>query len=153
VTGTALLYLITCVVAGFAIIGYAIYQRDRLRASDNWVPSVAKILKASILTSAQTDSSDYRVIVAYEYEANGARYTGDRITFGARTFARKKNAEAELARYPVNGTVPVYFNPESPSEAVLLREAPFNTLYFVMGSLMLALSVVIVVWTAIRSAH
>jgi hypothetical protein len=46
-----------------------------------------------------------------------------------------------------------HFNPESPSEAVLVREAPSNVLYFVMGIGLLALAAVIVVWTAIRSGR
>jgi hypothetical protein len=135
------------------MICYSIYQRNRLRASQSWVPATATILKAELLTSAASDSTEYRILLAYEYESNGVRYTGKRIGFGPRGYARKKRAEAELQLYPVGGTVTAYFDPENPGEAVLVREAPSNVLYLVMGIGLLSLSAAIVVWTSIRAGR
>jgi hypothetical protein len=153
VTGEATGYLVICVVVGIAMIAYSFFQRSRLRASETWVPITATIAKAELLTSATTDSSEYRISVAYEYVANGVSYTGKRIGFGPRSYIRKKRAQAELERYPVSGTVTAYFDPENPAEAVLVREAPSNMLYLVMGICMLAFAAGIVVWTSIRAAH
>jgi len=153
VTFAATGYLVICVVVGIALIGYSIYQRGRLRESENWVAATATIVKSEVLTLDSTDSAEYRLAVAYEYVANGARYTGQRIGFGPRGYVRKKRAETELARYPVSGAVVAYFNPEKPSEVVLVREAPYSTMYLVMGICMLALSAGIVIWTAIRAAN
>ena len=144
-------YLAICVVAGLAMIGYSFYQRNRLRASESWVAIPATIAKAEVLTSATTDSTDYRLRVVYEYVANGVPYTGKRIGFGPRTYVRKKRAQAELERYPVSSTVTAYFNPENPGEAVLVREAPSKALYLVMGIGLLGLATGIVVWTSIRA--
>jgi len=146
-------YMVICVVAGVALIAYSLFQRSRLRASGSWVPITATIAKAELLTSATTDSAEHRISVAYEYVANGVRYTGERIGFGPRTYLRKKRAQVELERYPVGCTVTAYFNPENPGEAVLVREAPSNILYLVMGSCLLALVAGIVVWTSIRAGH
>lgn len=146
-------YLVICVVVGLALIGFSVYQRRRLRESENWVPATATISKAELLTVDSTDSAEYRIAVVYDYVANGARYTGNRIGFGTRGFVRKKRAQAELERYPVSATVTAYFNPEKPGEAVLVREAPNSTLYMVMGICMLAFSAGIVVWTSIRAAR
>jgi hypothetical protein len=146
-------YLVICVVVGLALIGFSFYQRSRLRASENWLPIPAMIAHAELLTSATTDSSEYRILVVYEYVANGVQYTGKRIGFGPRSYIRKKRAEAELARYPEGSTVTAYFNPENPGEAVLVREAPSNVLYLVMGICLLGLAAGIVVWTSIRAGH
>jgi hypothetical protein len=124
-----------------------------LRASGSWVPIAATIAKAELVTSATTDSTEYRISVAYEYVANGARYTGKRIGFGPRAYIRKKRAQAEIERYPVSGVVTAYFNPENPAEAVLVREAPSNILYLMMGICLLGLAAGIVVWTSIRAGH
>jgi hypothetical protein len=146
-------YLVICVIVGIAMIAYSLFQRSRLRASASWVPVTATIVKAELLTSATTDSSEYRISLAYEYEANGVRYTGKRIGFGPRSYIRKKRAQAELEKYPVTCTVTVYFDPENPGEAVLVREAPSNILYLVMGICLLAFAAGIVVWTSIRAGH
>jgi hypothetical protein len=153
VTVEATGYLVICVVAGIALIAYSLFQRSRLRASESWVPITATIAKAELLTSASTDSTEYRISVAYEYVANGVRYTGKRIGFGPRTYVRKKRAQAELERYPVSCTVTAYFDPENPGEAVLVREAPSNILYLVMGICLLVLAAGIIAWTSIRAGH
>jgi len=153
VTVQAAGYLVICIVAGIALIAYSFYQRSQLRASESWVAASATIARAELLTLSSSDSAEYRIAVVYEYEANGARHTGERIGFGTRGYARKKRAQEELERYRVGDTVMAYFNPEDPAEAVLVREAPFNLLYFVMGICMLGLAAGIVLWTTIRAGQ
>jgi hypothetical protein len=84
--------------------------------------------------------------------ANGTRYTGKKIGFGSHSYTRKKRAQEAADRYPVGCTVMAYFNPENPQEAVLVREAPSNVLYMVMGIAMVAFAAGIVIWTSIRAA-
>jgi hypothetical protein len=153
VTVEATGYLVICVVVGIAMIAYSLFQRSRLRASASWVPTAATIAHAELLTSATTDSAEYRISVAYEYVVNGVRYTGKRIGFGPRSYTRKKRAQAELERYPVGCTVTAYFDPENPGDAVLVRDAPSNILYLVMGICLLVFAAGIVIWTSIRAAH
>jgi hypothetical protein len=45
----------------------------------------------------------------------------------------------------------VYVNPDKPDDAVLVRAAPYNTLYPVMGLMLVALALVIVIFTAAKS--
>lgn len=146
-------YLVICVVVGIALIAYGFYQRSRLRESESWVPSTATIGKAELLTGNTTDSVEYRISIVYQYMANGVSYTGQRVGFGPRSYLRKKRAQAELERYPVNSTVVAYFNPEKPEDAVLVREAPSNILYLVMGVSLLGLAAGILVWTSIRAGR
>ena len=64
-------YLVICVVVGIALIAYSFYQRSRLRESESWVQTTATITKAELMTSNTTDSVEYRILVVYEYVANG----------------------------------------------------------------------------------
>lgn len=144
-------YVVICALAGAATLGYSLVQKRRLRASESWVPSTAKVTKSDLVVATSSDSTEYRVSLAYEYLVDGTPYVGQRIGFGPRSFVRKKSAQAELDRYPLNANVPVYFDPANPKEAVLVREAPFNRLYFVVGILSLVLAAGIVVFSAVRS--
>jgi hypothetical protein len=132
------------------MVVFSLRQRSRLRASENWPAITGTITHTGIVESSSSDSTEYHVHVSYEYLVNGRTYTGKRIEFNRRGYARKKNAQAQLDRYPVNSTVVVYVNPDKPEDAVLVRAAPYNTLYFVMGLLMVGLALAIVIFTARR---
>ena len=62
--------------------------------------------------------------VVYEYRVGSRTYSGERISFGDDTGGA--NAAATLRRYPVGATVPVYYDPADPGEAILEREAPMG---------------------------
>lgn len=122
--------------AGLLIGG--LYQRSRLRASQSWPRAMGTITNASVAVAKDAESTSYYVAVLYDYVVNGTRYTGKRIGFGKRTYVRKKRAEDELARYPVNSSVIVYFDPQKPADAVLTRDYPDNKLLLVSGIFLLA---------------
>ena len=150
--GASIGYMAICLIAGIAMIAYSIHQRSRLRASESWRHTTGTITRSDLLRKDSTDSAEYHVSVLYDYLVNGVRHTGKRIEFGSRGFARKKRAESELAKYPVNSNVVVYFNPEKADEAVLVRSAPYNTLYLILGMLLLVLALGIIVFSAL-GAH
>jgi hypothetical protein len=94
----------------------------------------------------QQDSNSYVLLVEYEYLVDGARFLGKRIGFSKRTYLRKKRAQAELERYPVSTSVPVYFDPSKPADAVLVREYPDVMILIVSGICLLALVLVILLF-------
>ncbi len=64
--------------------------------------------------------------------------------FGERRggFRSRQDAEASIENYPVNGRVPVYFNPANPAQASLqltYRATPFLLLFGVLGTALDAL--------------
>jgi hypothetical protein len=149
-SATANLYALTCVVLGLALIGYSIYQRRRIQASERWQTVTGTITRAEVVENKASDSREYNLAVSYAYAVNGSHYVGSRIEFGQRrAYLRKKTAEAQAARYPVNSSVMVYFNPEKPEDAVLNREATYVTGYLVMGILALVLGLGIVLHSVI----
>lgn len=86
---------------------------------------------------------NYHIQLLYEYEVSGVGYTGQRIEFGRRGYARRKSAQTQLAHYPVNSSVIVFFNPEKPDDAVLERNAPYSLFSLLMGMLSLAFALII----------
>jgi hypothetical protein len=126
-------------ITGAGLLGVGLYQRSRMRASQDWLQTVGTIRKADIVVRSDQESTGYAVSVEYEYTAGGARYTGKRIGFSRRQYARKRRAEAELARYPAGSGVVVYFDPQKPSDAVLVRNYPDSVLLIVSGIVLLAI--------------
>ena len=96
---------------------------------------------------ARRDSSGYAVSVSYDYVADGRRYTGTRVGFSRRQYARKKRAQAEAEKYPLNSSVAVYFDPEKPTDAVLTREYPDSMVMIVGGAGLMGLAAVLFVWS------
>ncbi len=136
----------SCALIGAGLLAYGFYQRSKVRASQSWPQVMGTITKAEILLDRGPDSSGYSIVVLYDYTVDGVRHTGKRIGFSQRSTSRKKRAQERLDRYPVNSTVPVFFDPANPTDAVLVREYPDATLLTVLGSGLLVLAAVILVF-------
>lgn len=119
-------------IAGVLLIGIGIIfiQRGRgtrrlARASTQWPVTDGKILAAHVATKThQVPGSRYLYYVPqarYSYEVAGRRYEGDVIRAGIEQFGYggEVQAQAQIARYPVGATVPVHYDPDNPSTAVL----------------------------------
>jgi hypothetical protein len=141
-------------VASFLVGGglsiYGLYQRSRLANSQDWPQVTGKITKSAvgieISTSDTGPSRSYVAEVEYEYPAKGAAFTGKRIGFTRHSYVRQRKAQEEAARYPVNSPVTVHFNPDSPADAVLVREAPGSVLCILGGVAILAIGVFAVLY-------
>lgn len=79
-----------------------------------------------------SDSSSPQI--SYYYQALGQQYTGNKISFGfVKSHNSSRQAEAELARFPLGSSVTVYFNPPNPAEAVLERKAGSSVIATILG--------------------
>jgi hypothetical protein len=135
--------VVACILIGLALLLAGLYQRKKLESCANWPQVMGTIRKAEVFRDPGPDSNGYFVRVLYDYSVDGAPYEGKKVGFADRAYVRKKSAEDVAERYTLNSSVPVYFNPEKPSEAVLTREYPDNKLLFVCGAGLLALAVII----------
>ena len=136
-------------LVGVGFLARAFYEWNRMSATADWRRTIATVMAASVVS--QTDSEggkSYSISVRYEFAVDGARHTGIRIGFSARSYVRKKGAEAELAHYPANSTLPVWFDPRKPAEAVLIRKYPYTPLYFGMGIVLAGLALLILLYPA-----
>ena len=116
--------LFAAVVALFAMM----LGRKR-REMRNWAKTAGRIVQSTVETTVRQDSRPgsmqgtvtqtmYVPRIVYRYDAGGISLEGDDIggTWSASTPAV---AEKYVARFPVNATVEVYFNPSNATESTL----------------------------------
>ncbi len=149
ISAEGIVYLALCVVVGIGLITSGIWQRRKVRVSAAWPTAMGAIIKSEIRRPAHTDSR-YELAVEYAYLVNGTRYTGKRIEFGQKGYARRKTAEAAIEKYPANSSVIVYFNPEKPEEAVLSRRASTAMIHVAFGIIAVVFAIVIFLFSARR---
>jgi hypothetical protein len=114
--------------------GVGVFLISRLRAAKreaaeslNWPSTPGRIIISDISMyqpSREVDSSrspTYAPVIEYTYIVQGIEYHGKRIGFtgGGVTSGTRGDAARLIKPYPVNASIPVYFNPNNPAEAVL----------------------------------
>jgi len=127
--------LISCIVVLpfliVALVFFFIWRRNnqQAQASRNW-PSTLGTIGASSIQARPSHSSEggtstaYYPEVLYQYEVNGNRYMGQRITFGSQVgYGDSNRARAIVDRYVPGNQIRVYYNPNNPSDAVLEQSA------------------------------
>ncbi|GAB4476166.1 MAG: hypothetical protein Kow0088_13790 [Anaerolineales bacterium] len=131
-----------CLVFGGVGVGLIIYsykQRQKAAASLNWPAVEAQIVLAEVRESSDMDDEGeirrtFYPHVEYRYQVAGVTYQGKMITFGARRgFSSPKNAQKEIAAYPVGAQVKAYYNPQNPQEAVLEQRAVGSKFLLIFG--------------------
>jgi hypothetical protein len=112
----------------FALNGYYVV---RCLGSKSW-PSTQATVKESGTTTSTSRTAQGRTMftqgayVQYVYYVDGVEYTCNHVEFGEEQRFRA-GAEAVCARYTVGKTVPAYYDPSSPRDAVLERTLTFST--------------------------
>jgi len=133
--------ILTFLIGG-ALLGIGLYHWIRLQDSKGWPQAIGTVAKSWVEEGKDSDGcTSYTVCVQYDYTVQGMHYSGKRVRFGGHSYSRAKRAQAELDRYPASGAVPVFYDPENPAEAVLLRESPLAYILMIFGVLMLGLAV------------
>ncbi len=131
---------------GIGLLLLGLHQRRKLMASMNWPQTMGTVTKAAISVTEGGDAEDgytisYSPEVQYYYVVNGQAFYGTCIAHVGRSYANQAQAQAALARYPVNSPVAVYFDPMKPSDAVLVRAAPGSNFLVWAGAIIVALVV------------
>ncbi len=128
-TFTMLVTTIPFVIVALFLLIMALRSMRRATASQSWVQTSGQII-ASTLEARRSHSSSggystaYYPVVTYQYVVNGQMYQGSRINFGSPIGSGFAGiAQRWLARFPAGATVPVYYNPNDPTQAVLERSA------------------------------
>jgi hypothetical protein len=131
------------VVAAFSYTGY----RTSL-ASKTWPSVTGSIIQSEIerQTSTSGEGANKKTTVkeypkiAYQYHIDGQRYKSANISF----LSSSGGARQVVSRYPHGKTVPVYYNPDKPEQAVLVPGSPefnyvpyFFSVFFVLLGLIL----------------
>ena len=121
------------------LVVLGLINQRRAQASQAWPAVAGQITGSRLGTQSSDDGTSYFPMVHYQYAVAGQAYQNDRIVFGGGITGNRGPAETILARYPVGHTVPVYYNPANPQEAVLERRSGSTTLLVGIGAFLMVL--------------
>ncbi len=130
------LYLVLSVVGLFAI-GSALRSKRLANTSQSWQGTQGRVIASEIKKSTSNDSdygqsTSYEAVVRYMYSVAGKEYTGERVSFGVKN-SSEKLARETVARYPMDTSVTVYYDPKKPEQAVLEQASSSGWLQIVIG--------------------
>lgn len=114
-------FLFLFAIVGFVVVCFGIWTAIKSIRATHW-PVAEGVVQASTMkrhTSNGSHGGDtFSPEVSYTFQANGASFTGNKISFGQMS-SSTDYAQRILDRYPVGKKVSVYYDPANPSEAVL----------------------------------
>ncbi|MCB0035868.1 MAG: DUF3592 domain-containing protein [Anaerolineales bacterium] len=128
------------------------------QASENWPTTIGVITTSELQTRRNGDGYSYSPRIIYEYRVAGEAYTSGRVTVADGGSSRADSAQETVDQYPLGAEVPVYYNPDVPTESLLEAGTPalLTWLYrggwafAVIGGLVLVRSVWQMVWGFFR---
>lgn len=119
-----LLFGILCIVFGLK-------DGDIVREVATWPSTTGTIIASSYEMSGSGEETRYTIKVQYTFEVDGKELQGNKLFPGRsqRAYAHRREVDKALGRYPEGQKVTVYYDPEQPSRAGLLREPEISTLF------------------------
>lgn len=141
---------------GLATAGFGLYLVIYGNDAASWPETQGTVVSATVKTHTSRRGSqsvgqrdrlrEYYPSITYRWTVNGQTYTGSQYQIGANADsyyrAEREKAEAEVAKYPAGTAIPVYYDPDAPSTAVLVRDVSAGVYVpLPVGLVMLALGV------------
>ena len=115
---------------GVSILGVQTTQKSI--ASDNWPQTQGTIITSDIETHKTHTKHGYSYTygpeIVYTYSVNGQSYTANKVSYSTGSSSDVSYAQKIVNTYPVGTQIPVFYNPENPTEAVL--EPGSNTMTY-----------------------
>jgi Protein of unknown function (DUF3592) len=147
--GAVVMSLFFMAIPGF-LAGLILWKVSEVRHAATWPSTSARIVKSGLRTAHHRRSGEVTEVrnlphVEYEFSLGGKVIRGTRIGIGE----IPDNIEATLDHYRVGATVPVYYDPKNPENALLERDAPASTgtLYAIAAGIFLfGLAVLALFW-------
>jgi hypothetical protein len=118
-------------VLNVIFLGIIFFMRRRMAAVSQW-PSTMGAVNASYLERRSSSEGGYTnyPVVQYSYQVSGQAYQGAKIAPGPEVGGT--GAGKVVARYPAGVQVMVFYNPQSPSDAVLETKSPAQWLMWLI---------------------
>ena len=110
---------IICLSVGGAIGAFFIWTIFRRSSINKWSVTYGTVLDSRLNQTADS----FEPYVKYSYEVGGKNYTNDRFYAVNYLSEDEKYSEKLIAPYSAGKSVPVYFNPQNPSDAVLEKRS------------------------------
>lgn len=118
--------LLELVFIGLGIMLIRKHTKSKQKAAEclNWPTASGRITRSVVERSESSDedgtSYSYTPKIEYVYNISGQDYTSKQVVFGGfSSTGSSKKPQLVVNKYPLNGSVNVYYNPANPHEAVL----------------------------------
>ncbi|GGW96880.1 DUF3592 domain-containing protein [Alteromonas halophila] len=143
-TNTAFWGGIFLLLVALYLLKGAIRSLQQFDQSAHWPTAKGRILNSEVVRYKAT-SSRHDFLVSYVYEVKGKEYKSNRAALY--TIIHQRDAEALLARFKEGTDVDVFYNPEAPSEAVLVTGHGTSKKYseVILAGVVLVVAVVITI--------
>jgi hypothetical protein len=135
---------------GIGLVLYSQSSKKKAGASLQWPATPGTITVSDVRRSSSTDDDGHTTFsyyphVEYTYSVGGQALTSKQVAFGGtQGFSDPNKASTLLAKYPVNTSVRVFYNPQKPSEAVLEQRAGSGAkAALIIGIILIVISVMI----------
>jgi len=118
---------------------------DNAKTSTQW-PSVEGVIESSQIKRSKKDNKTmYSAEVIYRYNVDGAELKNETVSFGGDFSSSSKSMVADVIdKYAVASTVPVFYEPENPSNSVLEPGVTWKSyLVYVFGMVFLGVGVIV----------
>lgn len=114
------------VVGAYTLVWLPIWLR-KIRKMEAWPETTGQIIESTAAGEWDNLNSSltliYKPKIAYRYVVNGQEYTGRTIGPTEINTTLRRHAEDKIKQYPIGRTVPVFYDPFRPNDAVLQKEA------------------------------
>jgi hypothetical protein len=138
---------------GAFLVFSGVRQRSQAQASASWPSVQGKALSAQVKTESRLDTrthrqrTSFRPAVAYEYQVDGVRYQASRVAFGDLSNSNSSEAQRILGELVKADAVQVFYNPQDPTDAVLLNaNTPRTDWTILLGAGLMVLSIAYLLW-------
>ena len=138
-----------------AIAGKILYKMRELQRAAKWPSAQGRIVRAESRAVKKNHIEDPTTVgtaalIEYVFSVDGAEYRGRRISIGE-VATSSSEVDAVLERYRVGRTVPVFYNPDNPKEAVLERDSPASAtvMYGIAAGVVLVGLAVVLIFTRV----
>ena len=119
-------------VLGVLLLLFGAWFVREAMAIRNWPPTTGTLISVSVRSSRSGSSTSrrYKVHLIYRYTVEGKSYTSSRYRLGdgstAGDFTRREQAREEAKRWEEGQDIKVYYAPDEPKSAVLMRVASWG---------------------------
>ena len=113
-------------IVGIGLLAWSGYTYTKASASQSWPSTQGQVVTSEVKKTTHTSQNGtkwvFKPILKYEYSVDNLDFTGNRIRFTSFEINHEKEhkAKREISAYPVGKKVSVFYNPNNPTDAVLV---------------------------------
>jgi hypothetical protein len=132
-----LIFALVLLVVGTLLTVAGVLNLSGQKAATKWPSVEGVILESKVVTEERQMEKlkkvdAYRAAISYRYSINGKDYLSKQVQHDPETKTYSAFADNLVKTFPVGKKVPVFYNPDNPSEAVLLAGSGFQS-YVMIG--------------------